>query len=46
MLGVEAQRKKEQEIQALQSDVSALKSDMSDIKSLLLTLVQNQNHDD
>ena len=45
MLSVEAQRKKEQEIKALQSDVSDLKSDMSDIKSLLLTLVQNQNHD-
>lgn len=46
MMSVEAQRKKEMEIKALQSDVSALKSDMSDIKSLLLTLVQKQNHDD
>ena len=40
-----AKMKKEQEHLALQNDVSQLKSDMSDIKSLLLTLVQNQNHD-
>ena len=46
IMSVVAQRKKEMEIRALQSDVSALKSDMSDIKSLLLTLVQKQNHDD
>jgi len=40
-----AAQKKEKDMETLQSEVSELKSDMSDIKSLLLTLVQNQNHD-
>ena len=45
MKAFNARKQKEQEQQALQNDVSQLKSEMSDIKSLLLTLVQNQNHD-
>ena len=45
MKAYNARIQKEKEHQALQNDVSQLKSDMSDIKSLLLTLVQNQNHD-
>lgn len=45
MLSVKAEKEKEEEIRTLQKDVSDLKSDMGDIKSLLLTLVQNQNHD-
>lgn len=45
MLSVKAEKEKEKEIRTLQKDVSDLKSDMGDIKSLLLTLVQKQNHD-
>jgi len=36
---------KEKQVQSLQKDVSDLKSELGDIKSLLLTLVQNKNHD-
>ena len=49
MKGYWAEKKKQEEFDALQNDVSGLKSEMSDIKSLLLTLVQNQkglNYDD
>lgn len=45
MKSYNAKMQKQKEQEALQNDVSQLKSDMSDIKSLLLTLVQNQNHD-
>ena len=36
---------KERQVETLQKDVSDLKYELGDIKSLLLTLVQNQNHD-
>ena len=36
---------KEKQVKSLQKDVSDLKSELGDIKSLLLTLVQNKNHD-
>jgi len=45
MASMQHEKKKESEVKALQKDVSDLKSELSDIKSLLLTLVQNQNHD-
>ncbi|QIN97148.1 hypothetical protein [Synechococcus phage S-H25] len=46
MASYRSAEKKEQEFQTLQNEVSELKSELGDIKSLLLTLVQNQNHDD
>ena len=37
--------RKKYEFESLQNEVSELKSELGDIKSLLLTLVQNKNHD-
>lgn len=39
------EKRKEEEMKALQNDVSGLKSELGDIKSLLLTLVNQNNHD-
>lgn len=44
MRGLEVERKKELEMNALQDDVSMLKSELGQIKSLLLTLVNNQGN--
>jgi len=40
-----ASKVKDNEFKSLQNEVSELKSELGDIKSLLLTLVQNKNHD-
>ena len=49
MKSVEAEKRREDTIDGLQTDVSMLKSELGDIKSLFLTLVQQQkglNYDD
>lgn len=45
MKSYHAEKRKEDEFKALQNDVSGLKSELDDIKSLLLTLVNQNNHD-
>jgi hypothetical protein len=45
MAAYKSSKVKEGEFKTLQNEVSELKSELGDIKSLLLTLVQNKNHD-